>query len=367
MHAHTDPSSAGLSETIGVDSGQVMTVLGPIPIGELGITLMHEHVFVDASSWWQEPEAATRKQLAHQPISMDIIGELRMDPFVNLDNCKLLDFDAAVDELMQFHDLSGVTVVDASVKGIGRDPLALQRVSRRTELNIIMGAGYYLEPSHPPYVRERTADDIAEEIVRDLTEGVDGTRVRSGIIGEIGVSAQFTDEERKVLRGAARAAARAQTPLTIHLPGWERLAHDVLDVVEEEGANLAHTILCHMNPSLSDFEYQTSLADRGAFIEYDMIGMDYYYADQDAQSPCDKANAMAIKRLIDAGYLNQILISQDVFLKMMLTRYGGWGYGYILRHFVPRLRRHGVMEEEIDILLTENPRRVFSAKHRSGS
>ena len=91
-----------------------------------------------------------------------------------------------------------------------------------------------------------------------------------------------------------------------------------------------------MNPSFNDFEYQASLAERGAYLEYDMIGMDYFYAQAgNAQSPSDEENAKAIKELINAGYINKILLSQDVFLKMMLTRFGGFGYAHILRHFVP--------------------------------
>ena len=133
-----------------------------------------------------------------------------------------------------------------------------------------------------------------------------------------------TPPRRKVLRGAARASRLSGAPLSIHLPGWERLAHRVLDVVESEGADLRHVVLCHMNPSLHDHKYQRSLADRGAFIEYDMIGMDYFYADQQAQSPCDEENAIAICKLVEDGYRNSILMSQDVFLKMMLVRYGGF-------------------------------------------
>jgi phosphotriesterase-related protein len=167
------------------------------------------------------------------------------------------------------------------------------------------------------------------------------------------------------LRGAARAARTTGLPLMVHLPGWERHGNRVLDVVEEEGADVRHTVLCHMNPSLEDRDYQTGLAARGAFIEYDMIGMDYYYADQDAQCPCDEHNARAIKGLIDDGFLGALLLSQDVFLKMMLTRYGGFGYAHVLRHFVPRLRRHGVTDEQVRALLVENPRRVFSARHRN--
>jgi phosphotriesterase-related protein len=120
-----------------------------------------------------------------------------------------------------------------------------------------------------------------------------------------------------------------------------------------------------MNPSLHDPAYQRSVADRGAFLEYDMIGMDYFYADQQVQSPCDEENAIAICKLVDDGYLNSILMSQDVFLKMMLTRHGDFGYGYILKHFVPRLKRHGMDKRAIDHILIDNPRRVFSAEHRA--
>ncbi len=353
------------SDNVGVNSGMVMTVKGPIPVEEMGITLMHEHLLTDASTWWREPVEASRKGLAYRPVSIEILGELRLDPFLNLDNCRLLDVDVAVEEVSKFRDLGGRTVVDTTSIGTGRDPLALLQISNRTGLNIVMGCGYYLEGSHPPYVRDMTVDDLTDEMVRDLTEGVHDTGIRAGIIGEIGVSKDFTGEEQKVLKAAARAQARTRVPLTIHLPGWERLGHKVLDLVEEEGGDVAHTVLDHMNPSFEDFEYQVSLADRGAFIEYDMIGMDYFYADQQAQSPCDEENARAIKRLIGAGYLRHILISQDVFLKIMLTRYGGWGYGHILTNFVPRLRRHGVTEEQIQALLVDNPRRVFSAKYRA--
>ena len=115
-----------------------------------------------------------------------------------------------------------------------------------------------------------------------------------------------------------------------------------------------------MNPSGQDFDYQARLAERGAWLEFDMIGMDYYYADQEAQSPSDEENARALLRLRDAGLLGSVLISQDVFIKIQLVRYGGTGYAHILDHFVPRLRRHGFTQLDIDTLLVDNPRRVFT-------
>ena len=111
-----------------------------------------------------------------------------------------------------------------------------------------------------------------------------------------------------------------------------------------------------MNPAFADAGYQEACASRGAFLEYDMIGMDYCYADQQVQCPSDEEKARAIVGLIETGFGHKLLLSQDVFLKMMLTRYGGFGYAYVLRHFVPRLQRHGVEQAAIDRMLVDNPR-----------
>jgi phosphotriesterase-related protein len=342
-----------------VASGQVMTVLGPIPAAELGITLPHEHILNDCRCWWHRPSEAERHHLATEPVHPGIIGELRMDPFVNLDNCALDDEPLAIAELLAFKHAGGVSVVDPTCRGIGRNPAALQGIARATGLNIVMGSGYYLQSSHPPALAGMSIDAIADEIVAEALAGIDGARI--GLIGEIGVSSEFTPDERKSLRGAVRAQARTRLPLMVHLPGWFRLGTTVLDIVEEEEGDTRHTVLCHMNPSFADLDYQTACAARGAFIEYDMIGMDYFYADQQVQCPSDEEVAGAIAKLVDGGFGHRLLLSQDVFLKMMLTRHGGFGYAHVLRHFVPRLRRHGVPEAAIRAMLVDNPRAVFAA------
>lgn len=353
--------SEPMRHPVGVKSGSVMTVLGPIPAERMGVTLMHEHILLDASKLWQCPCKASEMAIAEAPVSIENIGELRMNPFLSRDNCFLLDVNLAAGELGRFSELGGDTVVDPTNFGIGRDPEALQRIARRTKLNIVMGSGFYLEPSHPAWFTAMDLDEATAFIVADVGGGATQPAVMAGIIGEIGISKDFTPAEEKSLRAAARASRITGVPLSIHLPGWERLAHRVLDVVEGEGADLAHTVLCHMNPSHDDLDYQVALARRGAFLEYDMIGMDYYYADQNAQSPSDEENARAIRALIDRGFGAQVLMSQDVFLKIMLTRFGGFGYGYILKHFVPRLKRHGIDGAAIDLMLRANPVRVFKA------
>ncbi|WP_209850647.1 phosphotriesterase family protein [Rhizobium herbae] len=346
---------------IGVTSGTVMTVLGPIPVDDMGTTLMHEHIFLDGEKSWRCPCHPDAQAIGTQKVSMEIIGELRMNPYMNRDNVSLDDGDLALSELKRFQALGGHTVVDTTNIGIGREPAKLARIAKMSGLKIVMGTGFYLEFSHPDWLKAMDVDAVTEFIVDDIGGGEKQPEIMAGIIGEIGVSKDFTSEERKSLRGAARASKITGVPLSVHLPGWERLAHEVLDVVEEEGADLRHTILCHMNPSHEDLPYQKALAERGAFLEYDMIGMDFYYADQDAQSPSDEQNARAIRSLIDMGYGDRILLSQDVFLKIMLTRYGGFGYGFILKHFLPRLKRHGVDQAAIDRMLIDNPKSVFSS------
>jgi phosphotriesterase-related protein len=344
-----------------IGSGLAMTVAGPVPTASLGVTLMHEHLLNDCRCWWNKPKEPSRARLACDPVHPGILGELRMDPFVNVSNCTLDDERLCIAELADVAALGGRTVVDPTCQGIGRDPRALLRISQGAGLNVVMGGGFYLQASHPERVRAMTAADIADEIVREATEGVAGTDIRIGLIGEIGISSDFTPDEEKSLRGAAQAQRRTGLPLMVHLPGWFRVAHRVLDVVAAEGGTLRHTVLCHMNPSGADVAYQVALAERGAFLEYDMIGMDFWYADQGVQCPSDEDNARAIMGLIEHGCLDRLLLSQDVFLKMMLTRYGGFGYAYLQRHFLPRLRRHGATGAQIDRMMVANPSSVFSA------
>ena len=77
---------------VGVNSGQVMTVLGPVPVEELGITLTHEHILSDVGCNGPEPPEASRKGLFHKPLTMDILGEVRLLPplllFQNLNQTK---------------------------------------------------------------------------------------------------------------------------------------------------------------------------------------------------------------------------------------------------------------------------------------
>ncbi|WP_055479247.1 phosphotriesterase family protein [Sphaerimonospora mesophila] len=342
----------------------VTTVLGRVSPDDLGITLCHEHLRNDGARAWHPPMEGDAEGglIARQPVRMEFLGRLRQDPYLSRDNVSLDDTEIAIDEVRRFAERGGRTLLEVTPVGIGRAPAELVAIARATGLNVVMGCGFYLERTHPDRVRSMTAADIADEIEHDLTEGVDieGGRVRAGVIGEIGVSPGFTPEEEKVLRGAARAQARTGVPLSVHLPGWVRHGHRVLDIIAEEGGRLPGTVLSHLNPTGADRDYQVSLALRGAYLGYDMCGMDYFYPGE-GQSPCDEENAAAVAWLVRAGLGHRVLLSQDVFLKTMLVRYGGTGYAHILTHFVPRLHRHGLTADDTTRLLVGNPRELFLA------
>jgi phosphotriesterase-related protein len=338
---------------------EVTTVRGSVRAEDLGICLTHEHVLNDVTSWWHRTESIglDPDSFAGKTVAMEDLWDLKHDPFGNRDNCRLDDMAIAEDELHRYRALGGRSMIETTCIGIGRDLKRLSALSERTGVNIIAGTGFYLEAAHPEFVREKAAEELAEMILADLRQGEDG--VLPGIIGEIGVSQDFTPAERKSLTAACVVQLETGLPMQVHLPGWFRLADDVLDHVEANGVDPAYVVLCHMNPSGSDQQYQRRQAERGAWIQYDMIGAELFYADQGVQCPSDEENAQNIVSLVEAGYLNRVLVSSDIFLKNLLRAYGGPGYGHVLQYFVPRLRRLGLGADAIEQLLVGNPRSLF--------
>ncbi|MGA9102538.1 phosphotriesterase family protein [Aeromicrobium sp.] len=336
-----------------------MSVLGPVDSDELGVTLTHEHIVNDATSWSHRTSSTgwDPEDLATRPVSEDILWDLRHDPFANVDNCRLDDLEVAIEEVRRFADLGGRTILEATGLGFGRDLVALSEVSRATGITIIAGTGFYLDPAIPADVRDLAPEQIAETILADLSEGENG--IRPGFIGEIGVGADFTAAERASLAGACIAQRETGLPMQVHLPGWFRLGGDVLDVVESHGVDPARVVLCHMGPSGADLAYQEGLLERGVFVQYDMLGMEVFYADQGVQCPSDEQNAEWLARLVERGHGDRLLLSQDIFLKSLLRRHGGPGYGHVLQYFVPRLNAAGLDSATVEQLMVANPRALF--------
>ena len=333
---------------------------GDLPPDKVGITMCHEHVLVDFTCFFPKITDATRRAKWEMPVTMEILGELRRDPFLCKDNMLQLDRALAIRELMHYKRAGGKTIVDCTSIGLGRDVRGLRHISEVTGLNIIAGAGFYVQDAHPRYVRGRSIDELSSQIVRDVRDGVDNTGIKCGIIGEVGTSWPITKDEEKVVRAAVRAHKKTGAPLNIHPAPWERKADKVLDIVEEETDDLSRIVLSHIDETSYDTEYAISLAKRGCFVEFDTFGQENYFENWNYGDPKDSTRVDVISKLIQKGYGSQILLSHDTCLKYLLKSYGGYGYDHILNHILPDFRKSGVSESEIQTMLVQNPKRLLA-------
>jgi predicted metal-dependent phosphotriesterase family hydrolase len=300
---------------------KIMTVLGPIPADQMGTTLMHEHLFIDLCRVTRDP-----------------------DHWLN-------DFGLTVKELGLLLTAGGATVVDVTNRDLGRDPISLKKVATETGLNIVMGCGWYREPYYRPEIYEKATERVAEDIVREIEEGVNDTGVRPGIIGEIGCDQNYVSPaEERSFRAAARAHKRTDLTITTHAVRCP-VGLDQLNVLEEEHVDLRRVIVGHCD-TYPDPSYHETVARRGAYVQFDTIRSKF---DWEIES-----RVQWVLQLVKKGYIKQILLSHDCCMKSHLRAYGGNGYDYIFRDFVPRLLGAGLSKEHIHILLVENPREALT-------
>jgi phosphotriesterase-related protein len=340
--------------------GLVQTVLEAVRPEELGPTTTHEHLLIDFLCMFNPPTEASEYPKAFQPVTMENLAWVRYDPFRNQDNLLLGDVDTAIAEANLFRLSGGGTIVDTTTIGIGRDPRALARIARATGLNIVMGAGYYVGDTHPSGIGGMTESDLTDEMVADITSGVGATGVKAGIIGELGCSWPLTDNERKVLRAGARAQREAGAAITIH-PGRNPAAPaEILDTLAEAGADLSRVVMGHMERTIADVESMLDLARRGCYLEFDLFGWETsYYPLSEMDMASDAQRMNFVKRLVDEGYAERVVIAHDVFAKSRLVKYGGHGYAHILDNIVPRMLARGISQADMDSILVGNPARLL--------
>ena len=298
-----------------------MTVTGPVRPDELGIVLAHEHIFID------------------------LVREYRGSGLLN-------DEHLACEELRALKTAGGSTLVDLTLDEIGRDPVALRRVSEATGIAIVMGCGHYRDPYLDRDWFDRTVvDAIADQIVLDITDGVRDTGVRAGVIGEIGADRRYISAaEERSFRAAARAHVKTGLTISTHAARWP-VGLAQLRLLAEEGVDPRRVIVGHAD-SVPIPEYHLALAKEGCYISFDSIGTATAY---DTHRAVDY-----VLDLVRAGFGSQVLLSHDVCLRDHLRATGGCGYAYLLTEFLPLLRAAGLDPEQVSAFVIDNPRAALA-------
>jgi predicted metal-dependent phosphotriesterase family hydrolase len=263
------------------------------------------------------------------------------------------DVDVAIAEVERFRDAGGAAICDPTNIGIGRNPLALKRISDATGVHIVMGSGWYRERCYEQYVYQEMPDALADRLTRELLEGVDNTGVRAGFIGEIGTERHaISPAQERVFRAAARAHRRTGSPIMTHTTHFGELALEQLALLAEEGVDPSHVIVSHLGDRVG-VDAILPIAERGPWLSIDNLGFISGYAPLEVR-------ADNIAALWSEGLGDRVLLSNDICLLDQLRRYGGPGYANVIENFFPLLRRRGLSEEQLRTMTVSNPARAFA-------
>jgi phosphotriesterase-related protein len=343
-------------------TGKALTVLGPIDPSDLGMTITHEHLLIELSAAYVPPVNEEGRRLTDEPLALDNLGWVRVNWASSKDNLVYQDVEAAKREVAHYKNAGGQSLVDATTVGIERDPEALAEIGRTSGVNIVMGAGYYVGPSHPKDFSSRGVDSITGEIIHDIQVGVGDTGIRCGIIGEIGCSWPWTDDENKSVTAAVAAQRATGAPLLIH-PGRDQKAPiEIVNFIDREGGDLSRTIMSHVDIRIHEREILRELAATGIYIEFDTFGLDSPFQPHALEyfMPSDSQRIEKVGWLIEDGHLERIVLAHDICTKHRQRDYGGHGLDYIPANVTNWMKLQGITQAQVDTMLIENPKRVLA-------
>jgi len=335
--------------------GKAQTVLGLVDPAELGPTLMHEHLIWDITPPAQRDAAARGGPRPEQ--YWDLLNSRVSD----VRNTTQRDRGVAARAASELVAAGGKTIVELTIGGLRPDPEGLAEVARESDARIVMGCGHYVHDYQDPANAERSVDSFAREMIDQVQQGAWGTGVRAGILGEIGCQWPWTEQEKRVLAGAVIAQQETGAPLTVHPARHPDHPWMVVEFLRAHGADMSRTIIDHIDRTIFDDERLFRLADAGVILEWDLFGQENtYYAHSDIDMPNDGLRLRTIRRIIERGHLDQVVISHDICHAIQFSEFGGHGYAHIQRTVLPHMRKRGYSEAEIDAIMVGNPRRLLT-------
>ena len=358
----------------------IMTVRGPVAPEALGFTSMHEHTLYDGGFFRTRFEAFLPPDppvALDEPLRLDNLGLLKHAFILSRDTLVMKDEAVMAAELADFKALGGSAVVDMSTPGLRWDALALRRVSEASGVHIVATTGLYSMDSWPARFHGMGVSELVAYMQDEVRRGLDGTGVLPGHL-KIAIEEDFCEPEVNGLRAAARVAGETGLSLTVHQ--GMRLGPDcgvrIAALLAEEGMDPRRTVIAHNDAKFAsrnldqlildpaargiNTEIAEQLLDRGFNLSVDCFG---HYWDAEAlgfTGVPDWARMAGLVTLIRKGYAEQLVVGTDTFIKFLLRRYGGEGYGRLLTFTAPTLRRVGIAEEDIARVTVGNPARILA-------
>jgi phosphotriesterase-related protein len=321
---------------------QVQTARGPIDTAELGVTLMHEHIFVTTPEVQQNyPQEWGSEQER---------------------------IDDAVRRLGEVAALGVRSVVDPTVVGLGRYIPRIAKVAEQVDLNIVVATGIYTYDSVPRFFHHRgpaldavlgtsVPDPMVEMFVGDIRDGITGTGIKAGLLKCAIDHEGMTPGVERVMRAVALAHQETGTPITVHTHPGSQQGLAAKKVLDAEGVDPRRVVLGHSGDS-TDADHLSELADAGFLLGMDRFGLNLAISFEQ--------RADIVVEMCRRGYAESMVLSQDAScyidwidpgVRELLTQ---WRYTHIHQEVLPYLLEHGVTQEQIDTMLVDNPRRYFA-------
>ncbi|WP_409436020.1 phosphotriesterase-related protein [Mycobacterium sp. SMC-14] len=319
------------------------TARGPIDTADLGVTLMHEHVFIMTTEIAQNYPEAWGDEDARIA-----------DAITRLDALKAAGVD---------------TIVDLTVIGLGRYIPRIARVAAGTDLNILVATGIYTYNDVPFFYHYRGPgtmldgpEIMADMFVRDIESGIADTGIKAGILKCATDEPGVTPGVERVLRAVANAHRRTGAPISTHTHAGTRRGLEQQRIFAEEGVDLSRVVIGHSGDS-TDLGYLEELIAAGSYLGMDRFGIDLILPFE------ERVNTVAA--MCERGHAGKMVLSHDANCyfdalpgELSSVAAPNWHYLHIHNDVIPALRQRGVTEEQLRTMLVDNPRKIF--EHSGG-
>ena len=313
---------------------KVYTILGPIHPEEMGICAMHEHIMWGPPGWEYNTDWWWDRTKVYERCLMD---------------------------LNDYHDLGGGTLVDVSGIALGRDLDLYALLARNSGVHVVCCTGFWPERGILAQFAIPDIDFHEELYLRELTQGMGNTNIRAGIIKVGNSGFEMTALEEVTYRAAARAAKKTGCAVTTH---GTRMVRKQVEVLLDEGIDPSQVIIGHLDAAYAlDFDRDTEIARKGCYIAYDHIGIEQTWSPMPYAMP-DETRADMVKAIIEAGFMNRLILSADVNSFSLgwqrSSPYVGKSRVGDLVRFIQRMKRVGITDDQVHSMLVENPKEVLA-------